>query len=46
MLYYFDSSAAVKRYAPEKGNEWVKLYYPQHRFTRGRIVAPHLRLCG
>jgi predicted nucleic acid-binding protein len=25
MLYYFDSSAAVKRYAPEKGSEWVKL---------------------
>jgi predicted nucleic acid-binding protein len=24
MLYYFDSSAAVKRYAPEKGSEWVK----------------------
>lgn len=25
MLYYLDSSAAVKRYAPEKGSEWVKL---------------------
>ena len=25
MLYYFDSSAAVKRYAPEKGSGWVKL---------------------
>jgi predicted nucleic acid-binding protein len=25
MLYYFDSSAAVKRYAPERGSEWVKL---------------------
>lgn len=24
MLYYFDSSAAVKRYAAEKGSEWVK----------------------
>lgn len=24
MLYYFDSSAAVKRYAPEKGSKWVK----------------------
>jgi hypothetical protein len=24
MLCYFDSSAAVKRYAPEKGSEWVK----------------------
>ena len=24
MMYYFDSSAAVKRYAPEKGSEWVK----------------------
>lgn len=25
MLYYFDSSAAVKRYAPEKGSEWARL---------------------
>lgn len=24
MLYYFDSSAAIKRYAPEKGSEWIK----------------------
>jgi len=24
MLYYFDSSAVVKRYAPEKGSAWVK----------------------
>jgi hypothetical protein len=24
MVYYFDSSAAVKRYAPEKGSQWVK----------------------
>lgn len=24
MMYYFDSSAVVKRYAPEKGSEWVK----------------------
>lgn len=24
MVYYFDSSAAVKRYAPEKGSDWVK----------------------
>ncbi len=24
MLYYFDSSAVVKRYAPEQGSEWVK----------------------
>ena len=24
MVYYFDSSAAVKRYAPEKGSGWVK----------------------
>ncbi len=24
MFYYFDSSAAVKRYAPEKGSDWVK----------------------
>jgi len=24
MPYYFDSSAAVKRYAPEMGSEWVK----------------------
>jgi hypothetical protein len=24
MLYYFDSSAAVKRYALEKGSSWVK----------------------
>ena len=24
MVYYFDSSAAVKRYAPEKDSEWVK----------------------
>mgnify|MGYP001106720869 CR=1 FL=1 len=24
MLYYFDSSAAVKRYAPERGSEWVR----------------------
>ena len=24
MVYYFDSSSAVKRYAPEKGSEWVK----------------------
>jgi len=24
MLYYFDSSAVVKRFAPEKGSEWVK----------------------
>jgi len=24
MLYHFDSSAAVKRYAPEKGSGWVK----------------------
>ena len=23
MVYYFDSSAAVKRYAPEKGSQWV-----------------------
>ncbi len=23
MVYYFDSSVAVKRYAPEKGSEWV-----------------------
>jgi predicted nucleic acid-binding protein len=23
MLYYFDSSAVVKRYAPERGSEWV-----------------------
>jgi len=24
MIYYFDSSAAVKRYAPEKGSHWIK----------------------
>ncbi len=24
MLYYFDSSAAVKRYAPERGSEWIR----------------------
>jgi len=24
MVYYFDSSSAVKRYAPEKGSGWVK----------------------
>ncbi len=24
MIYYFDSSAAVKRYASEKGSRWVK----------------------
>ena len=24
MVYYFDSSTAVKRYAPEKGSGWVK----------------------
>ncbi len=24
MVYYFDSSAAVKRYAAEKGSRWVK----------------------
>lgn len=24
MVYYFDSSAAVKRYASEKGSRWVK----------------------
>lgn len=24
MVYYFDSSTAVKRYAPEKGSDWVK----------------------
>jgi hypothetical protein len=24
MLYYFNSSAVVKRYAPERGTEWVK----------------------
>ncbi len=24
MLYYFDSSAAIKRYAPERGSEWIK----------------------
>lgn len=24
MLYYFDSSAAVKRYAPEQGSEWLR----------------------
>lgn len=23
-VYYFDSSAAVKRYAAEKGSQWVK----------------------
>lgn len=25
MVYYFDSSAAVKRYATEKGSGWVKI---------------------
>jgi len=24
MLYYFDTNAVVKRYAPERGSEWVK----------------------
>lgn len=24
MLYYFDSSVAIKRYAPERGSEWIK----------------------
>ena len=24
MPYYFDSSAAVKRYAPEQGSVWVR----------------------
>ncbi|MBC8448859.1 MAG: type II toxin-antitoxin system VapC family toxin [Chloroflexi bacterium] len=24
MLYYFDSSAAIKRYAAERGSEWVR----------------------
>ena len=24
MIYYFDSSAAVKRYSPENGSHWIK----------------------
>jgi len=35
MLYYFDSSAAVKRYAPERGGEWVKFIAEP---TEGNIV--------
>lgn len=35
MLYYFDSSAAVKRYAPERGSEWVKFIAEP---TEGNIV--------
>jgi len=35
MLYYFDSSAAVKRYAPERGSEWVKLIVEP---TEGNMV--------
>lgn len=35
MLYYFDSSATVKRYAPEKGSEWVKSIVEP---TAGNIV--------
>ncbi len=41
MVYYFDSSAAVKRYALEKGSSWVKdLVEP----ARGNVI--HLGQIG
>jgi predicted nucleic acid-binding protein len=38
MMYYFDSSAVVKRYALETGSAWAKSVVAMHREA---VVAAH-----
>ena len=45
MMYCFDSSAVVKRYAPEKGSTWVKAALLGAALPPLVFVAADVQLC-